>query len=287
MPPRMSPTVRQQRLGIELRKMRTQADMTPRAMAAELGTDLPKISQMESGKAGISAERLRSWAAASKCDNPELVDALVAMAQDRGRHWWDEYRGKLSTGFLDTAEMEWHSTGSVSWATTYIPGLLQTTAYASAVFARVRPPLPRHEIDIRTAFRIQRQSLGVGGEKPCTAFIHEAALRMQFGGASVLLVQLDSLLEDSERPNVVVRAIPFEVDTFPGAGENFRLIAGTVPGLDTVQIDLTWETQFIHTEAELNTYRKMITEVGEVALSPQESRDFIRRIARELKGKAR
>ncbi|MEV7211997.1 helix-turn-helix transcriptional regulator [Kitasatospora cineracea] len=284
MPPRMSPTVRQQRLGIELRKMRTQADMTPRAMAAELGTDLPKISQMESGKAGISAERLRSWAAASKCDNPELVDALVAMAQDRGRHWWDEYRGRLSTGFLDTAELEWHSGGITSWATTYIPGLLQTAPYASAVFARIRPALPRHEIDMRTAFRVLRQGVSVGGEKPCKAFVHEAALRMQFGGAAVLRSQLASLLEDSERPNVTIQAIPFDVDTFPGAGENLYYAAGLVPELDTVQIDLSQGPQFIHAEAELNTYRKMITEVGEVALSPQKSRDFIRRIMKETKG---
>ncbi|BAJ29794.1 MULTISPECIES: Scr1 family TA system antitoxin-like transcriptional regulator [Kitasatospora] len=168
MPPRTSPTVRQQRLGIELRKMRVQADMTPQAMAAALGTDPPKIAQMESGKAGISADRLRSWAAAGKCDNTRLIDALTAMTQDRGRHWWDEYRGKLSAGFLDTAEMEWHSSGSVSWAITYIPGLLQTVAYAGAIFARVRPPLPRHEVDLRTAFRIQRQSMSVGGEKPHT-----------------------------------------------------------------------------------------------------------------------
>ncbi|WP_282202030.1 helix-turn-helix domain-containing protein [Kitasatospora fiedleri] len=287
MPPRMSPTVRQQRLGIELRKMRTQADMTPQAMAAALGTDPPKISQMESGKAGISAERLRSWAAASKCDNSRLVDALVTMAQDRGRHWWDEYRGKLSAGFLDTAEMEWHSGGSVSWAITYIPGLLQTVAYAGAIFARARPSLPRHEIDLRTAFRIQRQSMSVGGEKPCTAFIHEAALRMRFGGPAVLRAQLDSLLEDSERPNITVRVVPFDVDTFPGQAEDLRLITGVVPELDTVQVDLTHRTLFIHAEADLNAYRKMIAEVAEVALSPQESRDFIHRIAKELKGKAR
>jgi transcriptional regulator with XRE-family HTH domain len=280
----MSPTVRQQRLGIELRKIRTQADMTLQAMAAALGTDPPKVSQMESGKAGISADRLRSWAAAGKCENSRLVDALVTMTQDRGRHWWDEYRGKLSAAFLDTAEMEWHSIGSVSWATAYIPGLLQTSAYASAIFGRARPPLPRHEIDLRTAFRIQRQSTGVGGERFCTAYVHEAALRMRFGGASVLRAQLSSLLEDSERPNVEIRVIPFDVDTFPGEAENLHLISGVIPELDTVQVDLVKRTEFIHSEANLNSYRNMLTRVEEVALTMQKSRDFVHRVAKELKG---
>ncbi|WP_329563338.1 helix-turn-helix domain-containing protein [Kitasatospora sp. NBC_01266] len=286
MPPRLSPTVRQQRLGIELRRMREYAGMTPQAMAAALGTDAPKISQMESGKAGISPERLRSWAIASKCTDDGLIGALVAMTQDRGKRWFDEYRGRLPAGFLDIAEMEYHSDaerGLISWATTYIPGLTQTGSYAGAVFARIRPPLPRHEVDARTAFRVQRQRVVLDG-KPYVAYIHEAALRMQFGGPAVLRGQLKSLLEDSERPNVTVRAIPFDVDTFPGAGENLALAAGAVPELDTVQIDLTQGPQFIHAEAELRTYRSMAAEVDGTALSPDASRDFIHKLMQDLKG---
>lgn len=286
MPPRLSPTVRQQRMGVELRKMREHAGMTPQAMAAALGTDPPKISQMESGRAGISPERLRSWASASKCNNTPLIEALVVMAQDRGRRWWDEYRGMMPAGFLNIAEMEHHADGTrgiTSWATTYIPGLLQTGSYAGAVFARIRPPLPRHDIDSRTAFRVQRQRFIVEG-KPYRAFVHEAALRMQFGGPSVLRDQLASLLVDTERSNVTVRAIPFDVDTFPGAGENLCLASGTVPELDTVQIDLTQGPQFIHAETELWTYRSMITEMENTALSVDASHDFVHRILKDLKG---
>ncbi|MFF1904230.1 helix-turn-helix domain-containing protein [Kitasatospora sp. NPDC058218] len=282
MPPRLSPTVRQQRLGIELRKMREHAGMTPKAMAAALGTDVPKISQMENGKSGISADRLHSWAIASKCMNSDLVAALVAMTNDRRKYWWDSFQGRVPSGIIDIAEMEHHAESLTILHTTFIPGLLQTSRYASAVFARLRPPLPRHEVNTRTAFRVERQQ--VLTLKPYTAFIHEAALRMQFGGPDVLRDQLGSLLEDSERPGVEIRAIPFDVDTFPGSGESLYFATGAVPELDIVQIDLSQGPHFVHSTADLETYRGINSETAEKALTPEESRAFIHQIMTNLKG---
>ncbi|MEU8514489.1 helix-turn-helix transcriptional regulator [Kitasatospora sp. NPDC048722] len=278
MPPRLSPTVRQQRLGIELRKMRERVGVTPKTLAATLGTDLPKISQMENGKSGISADRLRAWARACGLTEGRYLDALLAMTQDRRKYWWDGYRGRIPSGIIDIAEMEHHAESLTILHTSFIPGLLQTSAYANAVFARLRPPLPRQETDVRTAFRIQRQRVLVERPKPYTAFIHESALRMQFGGPFVLRDQLRSLLEDSERPGVEIRAIPFTVDTFPGSGESMYLACGPVPELDTVQIDLSQGPKFVHTEADLRTYREIRTETEAIALGADDSREFIRTI---------
>ncbi|GAA2810901.1 helix-turn-helix transcriptional regulator [Kitasatospora sp. CM 4170] len=284
MPPRLSPTVRQQRLGIELRKMREHAGMTPAAMATALGTDAPKISQMENGKSGISADRLRSWAVACKCTNVSLIEALGLMTHDRGKYWWHSFRGRVPHGMLDIAELEHHAESLLVLNTTSIPGLLQTGRYASSMFARLRPPLPRHDADVRTAFRVERQQIIADGRKPLVAFVHEAALRMQFGGPEVLRDQLGSLLDDSDRPGVTVRAIPFSVDTYPGSGEDLFLAQGPVPELDTVQIDLTQGPQFIHSAAELESYRAVVAESDATALNSEDSRDFIHRILTELKG---
>ncbi|MFI6849071.1 helix-turn-helix transcriptional regulator [Kitasatospora sp. NBC_00085] len=284
MPPRLSPTVRQQRLGIELRKMREHAGMTPKAIAAALGTDVPKISQMENGKSGISTDRLKSWAASCKCTNTALVEALTLMTHDRGKHWWHSFRGRIPSGMLDIAELEHHAESVLVLNTVSIPGLLQTSQYASAVFARLRPPLPRHDADVRTAFRIQRQQILSDGHKPFVAFVHEAALRMQFGGPAVLRDQLASLLDDASRPWITVRAIPFSIDTYPGSGEDLFFAQGHVPELDTVQIDLSQSPQFIHAEAELDSYRAIVAESETTALSPEDSRDFIHLIMKDLKG---
>ncbi|MET8543379.1 helix-turn-helix transcriptional regulator [Kitasatospora sp. NPDC004799] len=281
MPPRLSPTVRQQRLGIELRRIRERVGVTPKSLAATIGTDLPKISQMENGKSGISAERLRIWARTCGCEDGPYLDALLAMTQDRRKYWWDGYRGRLPNAIIDIAEMEHHASSLSILNSTFIPGLLQTPEYATAVFERL-PPQYRQEADVRKAFRIRRQQIFVDHPKPYSAFLHESALRMQFGGPDVLADQLRSLLDNSERPGVEIRVIPFSVPTYTGSGESLYLARGPVPELDTVQIDLSHGPKFVHTQAELASYRRIKEETAAISLAPEESRDFIRALLKDF-----
>ncbi|WP_316521930.1 helix-turn-helix domain-containing protein [Kitasatospora brasiliensis] len=281
MPPRLSPTVRQQRLGIELRRMREQVGVTPKSLAATIGTDLPKISQMENGKSGISAERLRIWAGTCGYEDGPYLDALLAMTQDRRKYWWDGFRGRLPNAIIDIAEMEHHADSLSILNSTFIPGLLQTPEYAAAVFERL-PPQYRQEAEVRKGFRIRRQQVLVDQPKPYSAFLHESALRMQFGGPEVLREQLRNLLENSERPGLEIRVIPFSVPTYTGSGESLYLARGPVPELDTVQIDLSHGPTFVHSQAELASYRRIKEVTAEIALEPDESRDFIRTLLKDF-----
>ncbi|UGY94231.1 DUF5753 domain-containing protein [Streptomyces gobiensis] len=72
------------------------------------------------------------------------------------------------------------------------------------------PKLPQHEIDIRVAHRLKRSSL-LDREPPPAyeALVHEAALRMQFGGPENAGAQLHHLLEMSERDHITPRMVPF------------------------------------------------------------------------------
>lgn len=69
--------------------------MKAREAAALLGADGVQMSQIESGVAGVSAERVRRLAAHYACTDEALIEALVTMATDRTRGWWEEYRGVL------------------------------------------------------------------------------------------------------------------------------------------------------------------------------------------------
>ncbi|WP_245608023.1 helix-turn-helix domain-containing protein [Streptomyces hokutonensis] len=60
MPPRSSPTVRQARLGAELRKLREAAGMAAREAGAFLGGNQAQISHIEAGRWGVSAEAGRA-----------------------------------------------------------------------------------------------------------------------------------------------------------------------------------------------------------------------------------
>ena len=82
----------------------------PRGGGAARSRTPPRSARSSPALAGVSEERLRRLAAHYACTDEELIDALVAMATDRTRGWWEEYRGVLPTSFLDLAELEHHAT---------------------------------------------------------------------------------------------------------------------------------------------------------------------------------
>ncbi|MEV0193696.1 DUF5753 domain-containing protein [Kitasatospora purpeofusca] len=153
-----------------------------------------------------------------------------------------------------------------------------TSAYSSAVFTRISPPLPQPAIDARTTFRLRRQQALRSSGRPHVSFIHEAALRMQFGGRKVLADQLDSLIKDSEAGICSLRVVPFDMDTFPGAGENITFTEGPVPELATLQMDTAQGVLFFDAPADLASHRATFTQPGSLALPDDESRKLIRSI---------
>lgn len=173
-------TARQERLGAELRKLREAAGLKGREAASLLGTDAGRLSQIESGVAGVSEETVRRLVAHYACTDAALIEALVAMATERVRGWWEEYRGLLPSAFLDLAELEHHATYRADVECLHIPGLLQTEEYARAVFAYRIPELPSEELELRVRHRMGRKAIIERPEPvPYEAVIHEAALRIR------------------------------------------------------------------------------------------------------------
>ncbi|MCX4590571.1 helix-turn-helix transcriptional regulator [Streptomyces sp. NBC_01549] len=280
--PRKQPTVRQERLGRELRKLREAAGLTAREAARVLGTISVTMSQIESGVAGVSEVRLRRIAAQYACGNAELVDALAEMATDRTRGWWEEYRDVLPSEFLDLAELEHHARFIQVIATAHVPGLLQTEEYARAVFGYWIPPLPDSELELWVAYRMRRQQLLAREDVPYEAVLHESVLRTRVADRATALAQLGELLRQSERPNVALRVIPFEVDGFAGASSSLVYVGGRVAALDTVQRDTPYGSAFVDASAQLGAMRTLFRKVESASLDTKQSRDFIHRLSKEL-----
>jgi transcriptional regulator with XRE-family HTH domain len=276
--------VRQLRLGAELRKMREAAGVSALEAAGLLGVNRTRIPNIESGRFGISAERVRTLAVNYGCTDIDLVKALVAMTQERGPYWWEGYRGRLPAGFLDVAELEYHAVALRMYATVHIPGLLQTAEHARALFERSLVALPLKEIELRATHRMRRQDVLLlrDNPPPFTAIIHEAALRMQFGGPKTARAQLDHVLAMSERDHITVRVVPFGAEGFAGPGQPILYASGPVPQLDTVQLDSFHGSAFLDCELQLRNYHSLLDRVEDGALSSEESRDLVRGIAQQL-----
>lgn len=283
MPPRTNPTARQARLGAELRKMRERAGMTGRQAAERLGVSPMQMSHLEVGRIGVSEQRLRRLAAQYACTDEKLVDALAVMTRGRGRGWWEEYRGILVPAALDLAEMEQHATGLRTLQVVHIPGILQTEAYVRAIHTYATPVPPPDYLEALVNFRVKRRQI-LDREMPprLEVVIHEAALRIKVGDRNVMREQLEFILESVDRPPVSVRVIPFGHDGFGGAGYSMLYAEGSVPQLDTVQVDAAHGSLFLDAEAELTRYRDLFHKVERSALSQVESLDLIHRSVRQL-----
>ncbi|MER6156861.1 helix-turn-helix transcriptional regulator [Streptomyces sp. NPDC001868] len=282
MPPRSQPTERQVRLGTELRRLREAAGLTARDVARFLGSTSAQMSHMEAGIAGVSEQRVRQLAAHYTCTDQELVGALVAMATDRTRGWWEKFAGVLPPIFADLAEMEHHATFLRDIATAHVPGLLQTEDYARAVYTYWRPELRRSEVELRVEHRMSRKVVLGREETPYTAVLHEPVLRTRVADRSVARTQLDSLLALSDSPGVTLRVIPFDVDGFAGASAELIYAGGRVPTLDTAQRDTPYGPAFMDAPAQLKAMRALFHRVAGVSLDPAPSRDYIHRLAKEL-----
>jgi transcriptional regulator with XRE-family HTH domain len=283
LPPNSPPTLRQRRLGAELRKLRERAGLSATGAAARLGVNQGRVSMIETGRSPLSADRVRSLARAYDCADAALVDALAAMTQRQVHGWWDSYRDYLPVGLIDLAELEYHAVALRVALVIHIPALLQTTDHARALFREAVPPLRPYEIEHRVSHRIKRQEiLYRDNPPPYTAVIHECALHMGYGGPETVRVQLKHLLDMSELEHVTVRVIPFGKGSFPGTGQSVDYLAGPVPQLDTVQLDTHHGCEFLDAEAQLEKYRLVLDRMEENALKPPESRDLIRRIAQTV-----
>ncbi|MGW0704900.1 helix-turn-helix domain-containing protein [Streptomyces sp. NPDC002643] len=283
MPQRSNPTRRQERLGAEIRKMRERAGLTARAAAPLIGSNHMQQSHVETGRSGISPDRIRRLAAHCACDDKAYVDALVAMATERGKGWWEKYRGVIPPSGLDLAEAEHHAVRIQTFEMAHIPGLLQTEDHMRAAFKYGLLSWPLQEQDAFVAFRSRRQQiLSEERATPYEAVIHETALRLRVGGRKAAQAQLERILAISELNHVTVRVVPFDSEDFAGAGYSMLYIHGPVPQLDTVQIDTGHGGDFFDAESRLKEYRQRYERVSTTALPPDASRDLIARIAHEL-----
>jgi len=263
--------------------MRLAAGATTEYAAGLLGIDRTRLSNMESGIRPFSPERIRTLACNYACVEKSYVDALIDMAGRRERGWWERHRGTLPSGLLDIAELEWHAVRVQTAQVMHVPGLLQTEEYARAVFAAVLPPLSRLEIELRVAHRMERQQVFERSNPlPYVAYVHEAALRMPYGGTEATRQQLEHLAAQSERESIDVRVIPTSKGGFPGAGHALLYADGAMPQLDTVQLDSAHGPEFTHAEAQLTKYRAHLDWMDAAALSPEASRDAIHNITREM-----
>ncbi|MFJ4853852.1 helix-turn-helix domain-containing protein [Streptomyces sp. NPDC088730] len=181
----------------------------------------------------------------------------------------------------DLAKLEADAVELGSYDTDVVDGLLQTEAYARALYGERRPAFTEEQVEGLVAARMARQAIFERRPAPLLTFVQEeATLRRPTGGKMVLRRQLEHLLELSMLRHVEIQVMPMETEEHAGlAGSHrvFKLTDGTAVGLNEVQLT----SRLISDPKEVQILEMRYGLIRAQALTPRLSRMFIEKLLGE------
>ncbi|WP_306313954.1 helix-turn-helix domain-containing protein [Streptomyces hydrogenans] len=258
---------------------------------------------------GAVVQALREHAGLSRAEFAELVrfSKHTVESVEQGRRMPDEAfvdRGDAALGntgalrrsapFLSRAEaglavwfrrwarLEKVAVSLCTYECRLVPGLLQSEAYARAVFEGTIPLLTDRKLEVQLTARQKRQlMLRERSTVPFSFIVEEHVFRRRFGGTEDMRELLGHVLEISALRNVTLQIVPME------AGLH-ACLDGTVRLLETPE-----GRRYGYSEGQQNG--RLITDPKEVrllhqrydtlrsqALNPKESRGLLERLRGEL-----
>ena len=165
----------------------------------------------------------------------------------------------------------------------FVPGLLQTEAYARAQLRGTLPHASDAEIESRVTARLERQPVLLKDDAPkLWAIMDEAALRRLVGGRDVMRGQAVRLLETRSLPNVTIQVIPYEAGAHPGMDGSFVIL--DFPGADDpsiVYVESAAGGLFLEEEAEIRRYMLMFEHLRAAASGLDATAALLEEIASE------
>lgn len=272
----MQPTRRPKRnavrmVGAQLSHFRKLSGMTQRELAERLVVSEETIASIEQGRRPL------------KLDMAEHLDDLlttkgalavaVANMPDREKFpvWAAEYMDREREAIV------------ISWyETQLVPGLLQTEAYARAVFRSRVPLLSEDVVEQRVADRMERHDILHRKVPPSITFIiSETVVRIRLGGRAVHREQLGHLYESADQPGLTLQIMPFDKELHAG-------LAGPFTILETPEYDLLGYTEtqrgshLFSDPDEVSILAQKYAMLRTQALNPQETKCLLDQLLGEV-----
>lgn len=117
----------------------------------------------------------------------------------------------LAAWFRRWARLEREAVSLCTYECRLVPGLLQSEAYARAVFEGTIPLRTDEELETQLAARMDRQRMMRERPKvPFSFIVEEHVFRRRFGGAEAMRELVDHVLELTAPRNVTLQVVPLE-----------------------------------------------------------------------------
>jgi transcriptional regulator with XRE-family HTH domain len=257
--PAAGPTVTRMILGAQLRRLREALGITREEAGYAIRGSESKISRMELGRVGFKErDVLDLLTLYSVTDEREREEALILVRDANTPGWWHRYSDLLLPAWLQSfLGLETAAALIRTYEVQFVPGLLQTEAYARAVIRiGYGSSASIEEIERRVALRIDRQKILKRPEPPqLWAVVDEAALRRPIGGYGVMRAQIEALIEATKLPYIRLQVIPFDVGAHAAAGGAFSILRFADPDLpDTVYIELLTGGFYLEKPEDIDSY---------------------------------
>jgi transcriptional regulator with XRE-family HTH domain len=256
------PTALRMQLGARLRRLRKAAGITREAAGWEIRASESKISRMELGQVPVKERDIADLCTLYGVSAGERLELLELARDAAAPGWWTRYGDIVPPWFLSYLGLEEAASLIRGYESHFVPGLLQTPAYARAVIRLGHADATRPEVDRRLELRRQRQQVLRRARPPLFwVVIDEAVLRRGIGGPDVMREQCEALIEVAGLPHVRLQIMSLRA-AGQAAGCPFTILRFPEPELsDVVYVEQLTSALYLDKPDDVDRYSMALDRV--------------------------
>jgi DNA-binding XRE family transcriptional regulator len=279
------PTVPRMLVGIELRRYRDAAGITPDQAAYEIRASRSKISRMENGLVRFKERDVTDLLTLYGITDEQIRGRLVTLARQASTPgWWSKYGDIMADWFESYLGLETAASVIRTFELQFVHGLFQTEDYARAVTLLGHTAAPADEIDRRVSLRLKRQDLLTSTNPPQVwSVLDEGALRRPVGGRQVMRAQLKHLAEVARMRRVSIQIVPFHRGGHAAAGGSFTVLRFSEPEVpDVVYLEQLTSALYLDKLEDVDHYLEVMNHLSTEALTPAQTVKFITELIQDI-----
>lgn len=272
-------TFRQRRLAAILKRIReTETTYSLDQAADDLGYKGSTLSRYENAKTPVKPVHVRGLLAFYGVD-AERIDALANYARVASKEeWWaPQPQGAVPEWFGEYLTLEEDAKVLDAYQPLVVHGLLQTEDYARAVCEATPGNV---EVEQRIEVRKRRQERLHEGRFALNVVFDESVLQRQIGDLSVLMRQIEHLLDVTKLPNVQFQILPLEAGR-AAIGEFAIVDFPSTAYPPVVCIENECGCFMLEGRDGTRHYQRVMSNLQATALSPTASRTRLRKLLKE------
>ncbi|MFF3496656.1 helix-turn-helix domain-containing protein [Streptomyces sp. NPDC002795] len=281
--PAVRTTTRRRQLGATMRKLRARKGLTLEEAGNLAGVSKATVSRYETQSGPVKWIVVDALCRAYEATESER-DAVVGLAKDaKQQGWWSSFTDSIPESMNLLLTLEDEAVREDHFCSVYVPGLLQTREYSTALQKANEVRLAQPEIERLVDIRMKRQAILDRPTPPhLWAVLDESVIRRVVGSPRIMKAQLDRLLEASESAHITLQILPFAKGAHGAALGSFVILGAAETALDVVYVDLHSGSLFLEKEEELARYRLAFEYLRAQALDMEASAAVIQNVRKEL-----